>query len=784
MGSRSGLPAGLTAAAQDFYLELRRLVHAAGLSYRQLEGITGPFSSKSAWERWINGKSRPPRNMVRKLAEDLERDELSARHLVDLWDQAFAPGRGVRVQPAQLPPPALRFTGRTSELATLAAMAEPAIAGTGRVVIVVEGTAGVGKTTLVNHFAASIAREFPDGQLYANMRGFDQAGHPATGREALHSFLNALSIPVPASGSELAVRYRSALAGRRILVVVDNASDADQVRNLIPGGVGCLVLVTSRRELTALAAEGADVLSLDPFTRDEARDLLTDRLGTERVTREHAAADELIALCARLPLALSVVAARAAKHPGFPLAALATEFSSRGLDALDTGDPATNVRSVFFWSYKQLSGTAGRMFRQLGVHPGRDITLDAAVSLTAMIARHAQLALDELAGAHLLDEHRPGRYAMHDLLRVYAGEKAAETETEAERHAALGRVLDYYLGRVLAAELRYFPVGATQRHVRVHGGNPFADPGQAANWVKTERPNLAAAITTGVRTHPALALQIVDGFGKFLWEWRYLDELIAICEYTLNAARMLRDRPAELHLLRSLGNACELSGQRAAALTAGRDCVAIARELAAGDPDRYEPSLGRDLANLANRLAASAQERLAAAAEAVAIGRRATGRDRPDWLAGALDNLAVVLTETGRPAEAEPAARESVNLWRKLVDVAPWQYERYLANTLITLAAAGAGRTGEAIAAAAESVGIYRRIAYEDLSPYGAEVAGRLGKLSEIVAATGRTDEAATVAQEIALMRARLEVSPRFVLQAGYPLGPAMLAKPSEHDNI
>ena len=245
-----------------------------------------------------------------------------------------------------------------------------------------------------------------------------------------------------------------------MLIVLDNARDPAQVRPLLPGCPGCLVLVTSRRLLTGLAvAEGARLLTLDVLSGAEAQDLLASRLGGDRVTAEPAAVRELIRLCARLPLALAIAAARAAARPGLPLAALAAELRSirARLDGLDTEDAATDVRTVFSWSCRQLSESSARMFRLLGLHPGPDISAAAAASLAGIPPGLARQALAELARAHLVTEPSPGRFACHDLLRAYAAEQAASHDTEAAGRPRVRRVLDHYLHTASAASVLLHP---------------------------------------------------------------------------------------------------------------------------------------------------------------------------------------------------------------------------------------------------------------------------------------------------------------------------------------
>ncbi|WP_326558204.1 AfsR/SARP family transcriptional regulator [Micromonospora sp. NBC_01796] len=355
--------------------------------------------------------------------------------------------------PAQLPPAVRAFAGRTAELGRLDRLLGgfDATGPPTPVIAAVSGTPGVGKTTLAVHWAHRVAGHFEDGQLYVNLRGFDAGGSVMDPAEAVRGFLDALGVPVeriPVGLAPQAALYRSLLAGRRILVVLDNARDPDQVRPLLPGSAGCLVLVTSRNQLTPLiATEGAYPLALDPLPTVEARDLLVRRLGTERVAEEPGAVDQIIASCAGLPLTLAIASSRAATRPGFPLSALADELrdAAGALDAFDGGDPATDVRGVFSWSYRALSPDAGRLFRLLGLHPGPDVSAPAAASLAGVPSRQARALLATLARAHLLMEHTAGRFGFHDLLRSYATELASEVDSEAERRAATHRLLDHYL---------------------------------------------------------------------------------------------------------------------------------------------------------------------------------------------------------------------------------------------------------------------------------------------------------------------------------------------------
>ncbi len=355
--------------------------------------------------------------------------------------------------PRQLPAAMADFTGRGAELAALTqVLDQTGVGGLGTVVIsAIGGTAGVGKTALALHFAHQVAGRFGDGQLHVNLRGYDPTGSPATSAAAIRGFLEGLGVPperIPASPEAQAGLYRSLLSGKRMLIVLDNARDEQQVRPLLPASPASLVLVTSRNQLSGLAAaDGARLISLDVLTHAEAVQLLTARLGAHRAVAEPAAVDRIASLCAGLPLALAVAAARAAARPGFPLSALAAELADSAvrLDALDAGDPVSSVRAVLSWSYQQLGDEPARMFRLLGIHPGPDITAPAAASLGGRGQPQARRLLRDLARAHLITEHVPGRYAFHDLLRAYAAEQAHSTDSESSRRQATGRVLDHYL---------------------------------------------------------------------------------------------------------------------------------------------------------------------------------------------------------------------------------------------------------------------------------------------------------------------------------------------------
>jgi transcriptional regulator with XRE-family HTH domain/tetratricopeptide (TPR) repeat protein len=469
--------------------------------------------------------------------------------------------------PRQLPTRVPHFAGRSDELALLdevleAAASDRATGTTGVVISAIGGTAGVGKTALALHWAHRVAHHFPDGQLYANLRGFDAgSGRPADPGDILRGFLDALGVHPerrPADIEGLAALYRTVLAGRRMLVLLDNAADAGQVRPLLPASPECLVIVTSRRELAALAArEGARLLQLDVLSEQEANELLVTRLGGERASAEPWAVTELAALCARLPLALSVVVARAAAAPRLPLSALAAELTELGgrLDALDAGDPAANVRTVLSLSYRHLPETSARIFRLLGLHPGPDISAAAAASLCDVSLLQARAALRDLTWASLLTEVAPGRYAFHDLLRAYA----AEQETSAAGIASTTRrMLDHYLHTAHRAHQVLYP---GRELISLDAPAPgvlpekFGGKVAALAWLEAEYQVLLKvtdlAARDGQDTHAWRLPVVLWTFHNVCGHWHDGTRLHRLA---LTAAQRRGDISGQAHALRGLGS--------------------------------------------------------------------------------------------------------------------------------------------------------------------------------------------------------------------------------------
>ncbi|MFC8537445.1 BTAD domain-containing putative transcriptional regulator [Streptomyces sp. NPDC057249] len=453
--------------------------------------------------------------------------------------------------PRQLPAAVARFAGRRAELHLLDGPSDEAATGTGPAVRVITGTAGAGKTALALHWAHRAAPYYPDGQLYVNLRGFDSAG-PVPPGEAIRGFLEALSVPperIPDALEARAALLRTETAGRRLLFVLDNATDAAQVRPLLPGGARCAVVVTGRGRLAGLTVtDGALLVSLDVLPHDEAHELLVARLGADRLDAEPEAVAELIELCARLPLALAVTAARAVGRPGFALSAVAAELrDTRGrLDALDADEGVSSVRTVFSWSYLRLDAGTAKVFRLLGLYPGRDVAAPAVAALARLSLRQAASALTALARVHLIDEHHPGRYSFHDLLRTYAAELAATEDSEAERTEALHRLFDHFLHTAHAAGRRLAPVRAgLPLPPPVPGSAPHHPEGyeEALAWFETEHAALLAATgAAGPAGFDDHAWQLPLVMGDFLHLSGRWHDWAATQRTAIAAARRRQDR--------------------------------------------------------------------------------------------------------------------------------------------------------------------------------------------------------------------------------------------------
>ena len=478
-------------------------------------------------------------------------------------DPALAvPGPVSPVVPRELPAVVRHFTGRTSELAALTRLLaqhdEKAL-----LTVVASGTAGVGKTALAVHWAHQVAGCFPDGQLYINLRGYDP-GQPVTAAEGLACFLRSLGTAgqdIPAAEAERAARYRSLLAGRRMLVVLDNAATAEQVWPLLPGTPSCVVVVTSRDSLSGLVArDGAVRLDLELMPLPDAVGLLRALIG-ERVDADPGAAAALATRCCRLPLALRMAAELAAARPAVPLACLRRELGDQQrLELLDAGgDTRTAVRAVFSWSCRHLDARAARAFRLAGLHPGASFDAFAMAALTGTTPAEASRMLSVLSRAHLVEPGPPGRYGMHDLLRAYARELAAGKDAEAERRSALIRLFDYGLHAAGTAMDTLYPA---ERHLRPPVSPtatpcpPLDEPAAARSWLNNERATLVALATCPAEHgSPGHVAKLAPVLFRYLDAGGHYDDAAAVCTQALQAARLAGDPAAEASALLCLGSA-------------------------------------------------------------------------------------------------------------------------------------------------------------------------------------------------------------------------------------
>ncbi|MFJ7965795.1 AfsR/SARP family transcriptional regulator [Streptomyces sp. NPDC096324] len=571
--------------------------------------------------------------------------------------------------PAQLPADLPTFAGREAELERVRALLPGAgEAPTAVVISAIGGMAGIGKTTLAVHWAHEMAGRFPDGQLYVNLRGFDPTGVVMTPEDAIRTFLDALGVPpmrIPAGLDAQAALYRSMLAQRRILVLLDNVRDTEQVRPLLPGSPGCLVIVTSRNQLTGLvAAEGAYPLTLDQLTPAESYDLLARRLGTDRPAAEPRAVDEIITRCARLPLALSIVAAHAAAHPGFPLSAIVDELreSHGSLDAFTGGDDiTTDVRAVFSWSYKALSAPAARLFHLLSLHSGPDISAPAAAALAGLPAREARGLLVELTRAHLLTEHFPGRYTLHDLLRVYAAERVQAEETPRERDLARERLLSWYLHTANAA---YPHITPRRRPIPLDPPPPLCRPlefttyDEALGWCEKERGNLVSTVHTAAAAgHPGIAWRLPAVLWGFFYLRSHMHDWLDTARAGLAAARAAGDRWGEAQGLADVGAALRSSGRLDETIDHLRQAMIAYRDL--GDHD----GRGAAVSNLGDAYLQSGR-----LAEAVEYTRRGLVIERAiggAWGEGiSLCNLGDAYQRQGRFEEAVDCLEQALAVLR------------------------------------------------------------------------------------------------------------------------
>jgi DNA-binding SARP family transcriptional activator/Tfp pilus assembly protein PilF len=590
MGRHAELVAGLASLVRAHPLRQRlrgQLMLALYRTGRQAEALDAYREGHSLL---VNEHGLDPSPALRELSQAIARGDPTigpppARLLAGQprpADVSAAPA--VRDRPAQLPCDVPAFIGRRSELAELDGLLAGADGSSTAVVIsAVSGAAGVGKTALAVHWAHRVRDRFPDGQLYVDLRGYDPE-RPLPPADALAAFLRALGVAgadLPPDLDERAARYRTLMAGRRMLVVLDNASSVEQVRWLVPGTPSCQVVVTSRDRLVGLVARhGARRLDVDLLPAEDAVALLRTLIGT-RVDADPLAALALVEQCSRLPLALRIAAEFAAARPWCDLRTLTRELTDerRRLEVLDAGgDGRTAIRAVFSWSYRNLAVDAARVFRLLGLHPGRDFDAHAVAALGGTTVEQAVQVLDTLTRGHLVHRRSgAGRYEMHDLLRIYAAELVG-LDSDCDRVAAVDRLLDYYLASAaLACELVYPAVRRPPTTPPGAPAPPFADPCGARAWLDSERPNLLAL--TGVRERPEHAVRLAAVLWRHLHAGGHLTEAHTVHVKAVEAARRVGDRASEGTALTNLGviywtwgRYGEAAGRFRQALAVTRDC--------------------------------------------------------------------------------------------------------------------------------------------------------------------------------------------------------------------
>ncbi|WP_158678663.1 tetratricopeptide repeat protein [Streptomyces sulphureus] len=482
------------------------------------------------------------------------------------------------VVPRQLPAAPLAFIGRNAELASLSSALEASVpAGSPVVISAIGGTGGIGKTWLALHWAHQHINRFPDGQLFVNLRGFDPSDQPVTPHEAVRGFLDALVVDqkeIPAEPDSQLAMFRSLVAQRRMLIVLDNARDSDQVAQLIPGSPKCTVLVTSRDRMAGLSAtHGAHMLSVNTLDQAEARMLLCRRLGEDRLAAEPAAVAELVTWCAGLPLALSVVASHAGLQPRAPLADFAAELrdASTRLEALDAGTSATRLESVLSWSYQALTAEQAAVFRLVGLAPGSDLSLHAAASLMGGPVARARKVLRSLERASLVEQLGADHYRMHDLVRLYAAERAHADHPHDECTAGLQRMAEFCARTAHDADVLIAP-----HHAAIELGErslgcrpqPLASAEAAWEWFSVERANVMAVLhmAAGRQWH-ARVWQLAWALTTFQLRQGHLHDNLIAWRAGADASKHLNDPPTRTRSYRHLGRACAQLGRHEEALT-------------------------------------------------------------------------------------------------------------------------------------------------------------------------------------------------------------------------
>lgn len=599
-------------------------------------------------------------------------------------------------RPAQLPADLIDFVGRSGQVKQLAdLLTDPGGENGQRAlpVAAITGVGGIGKTSLAVHVAHRVTDRFPDGQLYADLRGAGAQPRPAS--DVLARFLRDLGVPdaaVPIDDEERAVRYRSLLADRRVLVLLDDARDAGQIRPLLPGSAGCAVLVTSRSWLSGL--DGATVAQLDTLDTAEADTLFVGIVGPDRTAVEPAATNTVLRACGGFPLAIRIAANRLATRPGWSVCTLADRLADERnrLHELNVADLA--IRVTFQTSYHALSSAANpdgidpaRAFRLLGLAPGQSISLPAAAVLFGTSRSQAEQALETLVDTHLLTAPEPGRYRFHELLRVYAAERADAEDTAQVRTDAVHRLLNWYLNSATAADQVLDP--RPRRRIAVDEDMPglrFGDYQQALRWFDIEHETLLAAIRRAaeIGAHD-LASRFMVRLGVFLGRRCHWEDLIMVSRIGQASARARGDRVGEADAFYAMSNGFFRRNDFQSGQDASRAALAIYCEL--GDLQGQIAATG----NLGYSYLWSGRiDRAAELMErALAIAQDAAGRP---YEARSLGNLAYVYNELGQYDRALTCCERAV----VLSDREDATFDQALALVHLGRAYHGLGRHAEA----------------------------------------------------------------------------------------
>ncbi|MFE2127340.1 AfsR/SARP family transcriptional regulator [Streptomyces amritsarensis] len=637
-----------------------------------------------------------------------------------------------RTRPAQLPRSLAVFAGREAEGAWLSTVSgAPTRSGTTPApAVVISGAPGVGKTTFAVHHAHRIAASFPDGQLFVDLCGFHPHAPAVEPGNALHGFLTALGVPaqrIPEDTPGRSTLLRSLLADRQVLLVLDNARDEEQVRPLLPGGAGCLTLITSRNQLPGLiTTDGARPLTLPLPSEAEAHEALERRLGAERLGAEPAATADIIRRCGRLPLAIAVVAARAELDPSFPLHAIVDDLrETDGLDAFAGFDSTTDVRAVFSWSYRSLDEPTARLLRLLALHPGPHITAPAAASLAGLPLARTRRALAGLVSSCLVEQPLPGRYGLHDLLRGYATELAHAHDTVRERHHATLRMLDHYM--FTAYEANRFLKQDTPPELDLGAPGPGVTPerlttvGQATGWLTAEHRVLTGLLHTAVDQeldHHITGL--AWSLKEYLNRQEFWPEAIAALTPALDVARRRNDRLEEGRCLRHLGHIHGYLGHQEQALQHLRRATVIFEEL----DETGEQARVHYVTACALFLFGRIQEAVTFSERGLELSRE-TGEEL--WLAECLMELAWFHSNLGQLHKSLLYSEEGIALFQRLG--APWQ----LAQAWDIL-----GHTLRLLGRCEESVATYQRAtqSFEELGDHRNAI-GTLMRLGDTRLAQG-----------------------------------------------